>query len=70
LKRHAFGVPNAWSVERDYPARTGLYAASVWSEIDGHVVHVTGYEPTDEQPKLSGQNIGLAIHRANDVACL
>jgi hypothetical protein len=57
-------------VKGDNAARARFDAASIGSQVDRDVIHIAGYEPTDESPKFTGQNIGLAVHRADNVTRL
>jgi hypothetical protein len=54
----------------DYAARAGLDAAPIWTKINCNMVNITGHEPTNEPPELARQNIRLAVHGADDIACL
>src|SRR6266540_1555756 len=68
---HTFRVPMfAWHIEGGHAACAGLDTSAVRSEVDRDVIHFSRHEPTHETPKLAWQNIRLAVHRADDVACL
>jgi len=54
----------------NHAIRTRLYASPLWTCINRDMVNVTRHKPTNEPPKLSGQNVGLAVHRADQITGL
>jgi hypothetical protein len=69
--RHAFCVPlSVENGEFDHAMRTRFHASSLRTEIDRHMVNITGHEAANETPKLARQDIWLAVHRADDITRL
>src|SRR6266508_5396272 len=69
--RHSLSVPlRVENGKFDHTMRACFNASSLGSGVDRHVVYITRYKPADKSPKFAGQNIGLAIHCADDVARL
>jgi hypothetical protein len=50
--------------------RARFDTSSIRPEIDGDMIDIARHKPADETPEFAGQNIGLAIPRADDVARL
>ena len=66
-----FGFPDAVvDFKRDHALRARLDTASLGAEIDDGVVHVARHQPSHQPPEFAGQDVGLAVHRADNVACL
>src|SRR6185503_7330128 len=69
--RHALGAPlSIENREFDHPVRARFDAASIRTDVNRDMVHITWDETTHQPPELTGQDIWLAVHRADDVARL